>query len=296
MSKTTILNLAEAVFEAEAIETLFRESERIRKQKPEQFIGTIISYSKKANDADRKYLFHRLQLTAEEIILLVQTGWAISSPSEKIEALLSFQDIWLNLAKLGKIGTTEFHQFEAVGRLEILENIKFTERELDFFLRILDKQPNENNTPFESIQWKFSGWQLIGLSSVTPEPSGEELLNTALQKIKGEKNFRKPSELLRFVEPHVKKTFPKKAKPYTDKDVTEGANWFVETRKKITVKKAMTDQRSRSRVNLPMKEWNAFMVKQFGSKNPVFASKYKKTVRDEVTKTSKRQEARNSSK
>lgn len=296
MSKSTILNLAEATFEAEAFETLFREIERIRKEKPEQFTGTIISYSKKANDADREYLFHRLKLTTEEIILFLQIAWVTSNATEKIEGLLSFQELWLNLAKLGKVGTTEFHQFEAVGRLETLENIKFTKEELDFFVRVVDKQPIENNTLFESIQKKLSGWQLIGLVSVTPEPSGVDLLEMALPRIAVEKKIRKASDLLRFVEPRVKKVFPKKGKLYTDKEVMEGADWHIATQKKITDEKAITDQRSRSRVNVPPREWRAFMTKQFGSGNPIFANQYKKAVGDEVRKISKRQNVQKSSK
>jgi hypothetical protein len=294
MSKTTILNLAEATMEAKGFEIFFSELEIIRKEKPEQFINTIISYQNKASSVEAYYLLHRLKLTTEEFKLLVQVAWMKSSETEKVEGLLLLQELGFRFVEIGERGTRELHQLKKAERQEILDNIKFTKDELLFLIRAVESPAI--GTPSASIQWKLSGWQTAGLFSATPEPSGEELLNVAFQKIIDEKNYRKPSQLERFVEPRTKKAFPKKGKPFTNEQVKEGVDWYIATRKKITVKKATTEQPAHSRYNVPHKEWNAFMLKQFGSIKPTFARQYKKAVGDEVRKITKPQGAQKSSK
>ncbi len=301
MNKDEPLKFVESFIKVGLFEEFLNKLKSLREVKPEQFINTLVQFSTTANESEWLNLMYRLNISNQEEKLLFENVLATMTSEEKIRIgrkILSLsQEKVFYLAENGQVGTSEFLKLESAERQGILENIKFTDEEINILVQSrFDKKANNKNSLLASIQWKISGWKEVGLFFPTPEPSGEELLKVALQKIIAEKKYKKPSELVRFVYPRIKKEFPKKPKGFTNEQVKEGVNWVVETRKKNDAKKESNDQRSRSRTNITNNQWSEFIFKLFGERIPIFTKKYQKKVNDEVRKLKKDQDAQGSSK
>lgn len=292
------LKIEAAIMSANLFEMSMEEINHIRKDKPEQFINSLLEYTK-TNPAEKdwKYLFHRLKLTANEFGSLFEIVLITMTNEEKITLFRSIQAQIPYIAESGKIGNSELLKLSVAERRKKLEKIKISDEEISLLYQYVRSEITIEKQLLSSIQQKLSLWnELVSRPVEQVEPSGEELLKAALQKIKAEKNIKNHSELDRFVKPRIKKAFPKKPKDFTKEQVREGMKWFIETRKKIAAKKELIDQRSRSRVNVPPNQWSDFMFEQFGERTPVFTAKYQKKVRDETSKLEKHQAAQSSSK
>jgi hypothetical protein len=289
MNKYALFNLMESLTEAGAFELFFNQLEELRKEKPEQFINTILTYIEGANEKDFNYLFHRLKLSEEEDNLFYDTWLAILTKKDKLELrrlLISrFQKQLFHLARIGEVGTDEFRRLENVERRKFLQSVELTEEEIiNLATFTLDRKSIEESSLL-SIQLKFSKWNAAGLlNTSTTEPSAEQLFASFLEKLRKEKPSWRESDFLRYDQRRIKSHFKKETKPFTEQDVRVGAEWYNNARKKISEEKQKKDSRSRSRVNVPRKKWREFYQMRFGTEKPEFTREFEKKVRREAAR------------
>jgi hypothetical protein len=111
------------------------------------------------------------------------------------------------------------------------------------------------------------------------EPAAEEIFVSALKALHSENPKWTLSSFKHFAESRIKKYLEKDPKPYTEQDVTVGANWFNSTRKLLTEEKQRTAPRARRYAQVPRKKWQEFFKTRFRTKSPEFARDFEKAAR-----------------
>lgn len=137
--------------------------------------------------------------------------------------------------------------------LDFLQELSLTEEETK---EIISRQSDLQNNP--------------------KEPTGEELLITALEKLREEKPNWKLSDLSRFVESRGKRIFSRR-EDYSTEDIEDGAKWYSEALKNIEAENS-NKKLPHKKVYVSFKLWDEFMAKKFGEPRPKFAAKYKRAV------------------
>ena len=156
----------------------------------------LVHYLNNASESGWLNLMYRLDLSKNEEELLAENVLATLTSEEKLKIIRKLisrvQENFFYLAENGQLGTSEFLQLENLERQKILENIKFTDEEIDLLSYYpFNEMAVSKNPLFSSIQWKSSGWQEVGFVIRAARAERRGAIEDSFTKIKSRKKLSK---------------------------------------------------------------------------------------------------------
>ena len=158
--------------------------------------------------------------------------------AEKEQAILDYLD-HLRSSNSGHFVKAFFKMVQSVPREKsaaIRNRYELTELENGYLILELR---NSNDWTLEQTA-KELGLKLPAKAQLAAEPTGEELLDVALNQLKREKPTWKPFQFRRFVGSRTSRHLVRPSKPFTAQDIAVGAEWYFNKRKSL---KAERDQK-----------------------------------------------------